>query len=168
MGAEEIASVRAKVEETRVSLARVEGRLETIGVQIDANAEQRERMERTLNEILKEARHTNGRLRTAEGNIANLKHGQSNLAEDLARSLVGPDGQLRAAIAAQLVGPDGALRSSDGTFTVPVVAQRPPLTSAQKVGVGAGISAVIAASIPNLIELLKQAIDLIRHSGAAQ
>jgi septal ring factor EnvC (AmiA/AmiB activator) len=113
---------------------RIEGKLDTIGVRIDANSEQRERMERTLNKIEIHLRELNGRTRKSEDHIAELRHGHSNMFHELARALQAqPDGSV------QLVMP-----------------QRPTLSRGQK----AGLAAMAAPMVLGAMELLRQAFEL--------
>lgn len=124
----------SKFAQLELRATRIEGKLDTIGVQIEANTDQRARMEHTLRTIEAHLRELNGRTRKSEDAIATLQHGHSNLFQELSRALS--------------LQPDG---------TVQVMAQsRPTLSRGQK----AGVAAMAAPLILGCIELLRQAIDL--------
>lgn len=111
---------------------RIEGKLDTISVQIQANADQRERMEETLEKIESHLRVLNGRTRKSEDAVAELRFGQM-LSTELSRALA--------------LQPDG---------TVVVSQQRPALSKGQK----AGMAAIAAPMLLGCIELLRQAVEL--------
>ncbi len=132
-----------EVTDVFISVARLQGKIETIGVQIDANAEQRDRMETTLKDISASLRELNGRTRKSEDAIAELRHGHSAFMQELSRTLA--------------VQPDGGV-----LLTLPV---RPPMTAKQKAGVTAIAVPLVLGGIDMLRQGFELAIEWLKHGA---
>jgi septal ring factor EnvC (AmiA/AmiB activator) len=140
MGAEHtVDKLERSVNQLELRTTRMNGKLDTIGVQIQSNTDQRDVMQATLDKIESHLRELNGRTRKSEDAVAELRFNQQNLLGELARALK--------------TQPDGTLQ----VVTPPADAEeRPPLTKGQKAGMaGLGVTMVFG-----LIELLKHAMDL--------
>jgi hypothetical protein len=130
-----------------IGVVRLEGKIETIGVQIQANVEQRERMEATLAEIAREFRLMNGRTRKNEDAIASLQHGHADFhqharfMEELSRTLA--------------LQPDGTV-----SLNIPI---RPQLSGKQKAVTGAIVVPLILGGLDLIRQGIELAIEFLKH-----
>jgi chromosome segregation ATPase len=97
MGAEHtVDKLERSVNQLELRTTRMNGKLDTIGVQIQSNTDQRDVMQATLDKIESHLRELNGRTRKSEDAVAELRFNQQNLLGELARALkTQPDGTLQ-------------------------------------------------------------------------